>query len=104
MTDEKTEDEWEIDGSLQDLYSILSLKRPHESRGEMELIKRFLIPAGLNRDDFGNWFIRVGDAPVLWSCHIDTVHSLESENDVVQKLLIDKYGILSAEKSSCLGV
>jgi len=96
--------DWEIDTSFEDLYQILSLKRPKNSRGEWELIKRFLIPAGCNRDDFGNWYIRIGEAPVLWSSHTDTVHWVQDpQNDVTQKLAITEDGILSANNSTCLG-
>lgn len=60
------------------LLSILSHRRPHAGKTEEKFIERWIDTVeGMKVDGFGNRYIRIGDAPVLWSCHTDTVHSDE---------------------------
>jgi acetylornithine deacetylase/succinyl-diaminopimelate desuccinylase-like protein len=83
-----------------ELIAMLSLRRPAWSKTEKRLIKTHLLPLGLVDDSFGNLYKRIGDAPVLWSCHTDTVHrqggaqTLSIVNDVVR---------LADKQSNCLG-
>lgn len=89
--------------AITDLMQILRLKRAAGSRGELELIKRFIIPTGANRDEYGNWYLRIGNAPVLWSCHTDSVHhNYTDDQPQTQGLVIDETGVI-ASKAECLG-
>jgi hypothetical protein len=89
---------------LNRLLNILSLKRPANSAGELKLIQRHLVKIpNIIRDDFGNWYVRIGTAPVLWSCHTDTVHVLKHDRDIYQQLSVDAHGFITVKNSSCLG-
>lgn len=57
-----------------ELFDILSISRPHGSTAEVLFCQDVLdaVP-GMQQDGFGNRYVRIGDAPVLWSCHVDTV-------------------------------
>lgn len=59
---------------LDELLSMLSYRRPAGSRTEKRFIREHLAPLGVKPDRFGNQILRIGSAPVLWSCHTDTVH------------------------------
>jgi len=56
------------------LLEILSWARPHGSITEQRFCREYLdtVP-GMQEDAFGNRYLRIGDAPILWSCHVDTV-------------------------------
>jgi acetylornithine deacetylase/succinyl-diaminopimelate desuccinylase-like protein len=83
-----------------ELITMLSLRRPAWSKTERKLINNHLLPLDLVRDGFGNLYKRIGDAPILWSCHTDTVHkqggtqTLSIVNDVVR---------IADKQSNCLG-
>src|SRR5665213_851089 len=85
------------------LLGILGYKRPHNSRTERRCIARFLKPLGLEQDKFGNYWKRIGDAPIMWSSHTDTVHGRKG----IQKLGFaekgSEVGIHEKETSDCLG-
>lgn len=87
------------------LVRMLQHRRPAGSETERDFIRRFIKPLGdVTRDKRGNLYKRIGDAPVLWSAHTDTVHSTGG----FQRLLIRKNGAEIAlahdEKlSTCLG-
>lgn len=57
------------------LFEILSWGRPHDSDTEVQFCKEFIDKAhpDMTRDAFGNRMLRIGTAPILWSCHVDTV-------------------------------
>jgi Peptidase family M28 len=65
------------------LTSMLSYKRPHGSEGERLFVADFLTPYNpeVFIDDKGErlaYVLTSGDTvanPVLWSCHVDTVHA-----------------------------
>jgi len=60
------------------LLSILSHRRPHAGETEEKFIASWIDTiAGMKVDGFGNRYIRIGDSPVMWSCHTDTVHTDE---------------------------
>lgn len=61
--------------SLAELYDILTYCRPADSSEELAMIERFIIPTGATSDTFGNYILRIGDSPIMWSCHTDTVHT-----------------------------
>jgi hypothetical protein len=83
-----------------ELITMLSTRRPAWSRTERAFITKHLEPLGLSSDSFGNLYKRIGSAPVLWSCHTDTVHTqggsqvLSIAADIVQ---------VADKGSNCLG-
>ena len=87
--------------AFRQLQAMLGYCRPAGSRTEEEFISRFIRPLGVFEDPFGNLFKRIGDSPIMWSCHTDTVHRLpgyqfvEIKNDILQ--------LHKQSKSNCLG-
>jgi hypothetical protein len=87
---------------LADLCAMLTTCRPYGSKTEKRFIRDWLEPLGVERDGIGNVYKRIGDAPVLWSCHTDTVHRVGGK----QHIRFDSDGAirLSAKsRSRCLG-
>lgn len=74
------------DESLATLWQMLAYKRPAWGKAEKSFIKRFLAPLGGTTDAKGNIIIEIGSAPVLWSCHTDTVHN----DDGRQTIYLDR--------------
>lgn len=80
---------------MQKLQAILTYCRPHESAGEREFVDRFIKPYQPEEftDSQGNvlaYVVGVGDHPnnpVLWSCHVDTVHKPDAP--VTQTIVYD---------------
>ena len=56
--------------------------RPHGSNTERLFIKRFLAPLKVTRDKGDNIWCRIGESPILWSCHTDTVHKKEGFQNI----------------------
>lgn len=86
-----------------DLYSMLTYMRPHYSGYEEAFITRFLKPLEMRMDSYGNIFKRVGEAPIAWSCHTDTVHRKGGVQYIARD---DKQIVRLAKKeklSNCLG-
>lgn len=83
------------------IVDMLAYKRPHKSASERKFLRRFIEPLGAKMDGHGNFMLRIGDAPVLWSCHTDTVHSKGGK----QKMWYTEKGVLTvnADTGSCLG-
>lgn len=81
------------------LVDMLTYKRPHGSKSERKFINRFIRPLGVREDGFGNLIKVVGNSPVLWSCHTDTVHKSAGR----QSVHLSGDGWLSAPHSDCLG-
>lgn len=81
---------------------MLSTCRPHGSATEHEFIQSFILPYGAEADDFGNLWLRIGNAPILWSSHVDTCHRHEG----MQQCIIDDAGMVrlaNDSPSNCLG-
>lgn len=74
------------------LLEMLTYKRPAGSITEQLFIDRFIVPTGATPDDFGNYWLEVGDSNVLFSSHTDTVH----HSDGFQTVMIGD-GIISVE-------
>lgn len=85
---------------IQSLGGMLSYRRPAGSRSEKAFIRKYLIPFGMNIDRMGNLYKRIGDSPILWSSHTDTVHT----NGGKQKIILSegKYKVFDKD-SNCLG-
>lgn len=84
------------------LWDILQLRRPGGSKTERRFVSRYLDAIGCQSDGYGNRWLKIGDSPVLWSSHTDTVHSKPGK----QKLNYTDGIIALAEgetESSCLG-
>ena len=81
------------------LCEMLTYRRPDRSKAERKFIRRFLEPLGVKIDGHGNLTIRIGDSPIAWCSHTDTVH----KNGGRQKVYITKDDLLFAPKSDCLG-
>lgn len=80
------------------LLEMLTYRRPAGSKSERRFIRRFIRPLGVKQDAAGNLIKRIGDAPVMWSCHTDTVHRQGG-----RQTLMEKDGWITAPYSSCLG-
>ncbi len=59
---------------LDALLEMLKTRRPAWTKSERKWIARWIKPLGVTEDSFGNLSLRIGDVPVLWSSHTDTVH------------------------------
>ena len=84
------------------LKEILRYKRPAWSDSEERFVERFIEPLPtVEFDKFGNAFVTIGngDAPVIFSAHIDTVHR-ESGMQIVKT---NKAGMLYSKGKDCLG-
>ena len=84
---------------MKTLLEMLHYKRPHLSTFEEIFIDSYLRPLpGFYQDEFGNGIVRVGDSPIMWSCHTDTVHSV----DGFQTVTLSEDGTVTSD-GSCLG-
>lgn len=61
---------------LNSLYSIVQYCRADGSEGEQLMIDKHIKPLGVTTDKYGNLYKRIGNAPIIWSSHTDTVHNL----------------------------
>jgi hypothetical protein len=84
------------------LETMLTYRRPSGSGTERAFIKRFIRPLGAEYDGAGNLILKIGDAPVMWSSHTDTVHHKEGLQTVILDGGSYKLG-KEARKSCCLG-
>lgn len=85
---------------LQTIVAMLAYKRPAGSRTERRFIADWIKPLGMSQDKCGNLYKRIGDSPVLWSCHTDTVHKAGGQQKV---RLIDGIATAADLSSNCLG-
>lgn len=95
------------------LIDILSMRREHNSDGEMNFIGKYLTPlqCQLKFDDEGNVLAYVfdnskGKSTVMWSCHIDTMHrnNTKEPERLTQEVWVDDQGIaFVSDKEDCLG-
>src|SRR5260370_1442174 len=68
---------WPVAETGKDLVGLLAMlmyRGPHRSKTERKFINIFLNPLDVVADPFGNRYKKVGEAPVMWSSHTDTVH------------------------------
>ena len=77
--------------------------RPAWSKTEKAFIRKFILPCGALPDKYGNYYHAVGEIPLMWSSHVDTVH----DHKGLQIIGYDKMEIGRAAenkvKSNCLG-
>lgn len=83
------------------LVGMLAYRRPAGSKTERRFIREYIAPLGMTVDKLGNLYKRIGDAPVMWSCHTDTVHRMGGMQtlEVAGNLI----GIPKGSISNCLG-
>lgn len=88
----------EITPRVATLLEMLTYKRPAYSPTEAAFIARYLTPLGIQRDDGGNLWLQIGNSPILWSSHTDTVHKQDGRQTI-------EYGdgVVTASRSNCLG-
>jgi hypothetical protein len=87
--------------TLDTLQEMLMWRRPGGSKSERKFIAKYIEPLGVNKDLQGNLIKRIGDAPVLWSCHTDTVHNQGGIQPVERAG--DVMALPSRKVSNCLG-
>lgn len=90
----------DVDTELLAFIEMLTYMRPAGSKTEREFIAKFIKPLGAEPDNFGNYWVVVGDSKVLWSSHTDTVHKAAGKQTI---LYSDDTGRLSTKEGSCLG-
>lgn len=83
---------------LESIVAMLGYKRPAGSKTERAFIRDWIRPLGVQQDKAGNLYKRIGDSPVMWSCHTDTVH-----RDGGQQRVVFEDGICTTRASNCLG-
>lgn len=88
--------------ALPELINMLKVRRPSSSPTERRFVDHFLRPHGLTEDAYGNLHKRIGTAPVLWSCHTDTVHHRGGLQHITTKGGIIKLAP-TEKQSNCLG-
>lgn len=85
------------------LLEMIATRRPAGSKSERRWIEKWILPLGVEVDNFGNLHKRIGTEPVLWSSHTDTVH----KQGGTQLVAMDRQGeiYLPAKEtiSNCLG-
>jgi hypothetical protein len=88
---------------IDDLIEMLTYRRPSGSLSEQEFIRKFIMSVGAEPDGFGNFCLKIGDLPILWSCHTDTVHRYDGRQKL--KISKDMMATLSDKNfmSNCLG-
>lgn len=91
---------------LGELLDMLTYCRPMESPAEHAYIDRYIaVLPGIARDPIGNWIVTIGESPILWSSHTDTVHNRSDRQTVHYD---PASGIValsqrSKRRSNCLG-
>jgi hypothetical protein len=86
---------------MEQFFEMLKYRRPMDSDTELEFIYKFLAPLGVEMDDAGNVYKRIGESNILWSSHTDTVH----HSDGYQEIKVTDTRVMLAEGSgsNCLG-
>ena len=89
----------------QTLWDMLQTMRPANSAAEKAFIKKHLDSVkGMKHDSYGNRYIRIGKAPVAWSCHTDTVHKQSGSQRIVYNKNKGIIALSQFEKqANCLG-
>jgi hypothetical protein len=85
---------------LQTIVAMLGYRRPAGSKTERRFIADWIKPLGMSQDKCGNLYKRIGDSPILWSCHTDTVHKAGGQQAV---RLLDGIATVADHSSNCLG-
>lgn len=86
-----------------ELEAMLRWRRPARSKTEKRFVREYIDSIrGIASDTYGNRFIRIGSAPVLWSSHTDSVHNIGGQQSIMRDG--DFVRLRANEKqSNCLG-
>ena len=87
-----------IESRINTLLTMLTYKRPARSESEEAFIARYITSLGTLPDGYGNYWLTIGDSPILWSSHTDTVHKTPG----MQKVVFGD-GIATVHNGECLG-
>lgn len=102
MTKEKNARRYSDAPDSEALFYMLQTMRPAGSKTEDDFIRQWIQPLGTETDGYGNEIIRIGDSPVMFSSHTDTVHSLDGYQKIKHKA--GWISLANDEKrASCLG-
>ena len=87
------------------LWDMMQTMRPAGSKTETAFVKKYLDSIkGMKADSYGNRYIRIGTAPVAWSCHTDTVHRTDGKQRIIYNKNKGIIALSSSEKTAtCLG-
>ena len=85
------------------ILPMLTYKRPAGSKAEKAFIKEYIAPLGVTVDRAGNLTKRIGDAPVLWSSHTDTVHFTGGRQAIAYGDGVATLNDMSKAGPNCLG-
>jgi hypothetical protein len=83
------------------LLDILSYRRRADSKAENAVIQQYIAPLGAMPDSFGNYVLRIGNAPILYSSHTDSVHKDGGRQNV--QMLAGVISLSRKSSSNCLG-
>lgn len=90
--------------ALGEYLKMLGTMRPHGTGAPDSFAKDWLTPLGAKRDACGNYLLAIGDAPVIWSSHIDTVHRKEGKQRLTYSNgLLRLHSEARKGDSNCLG-
>lgn len=89
------------------LCDMLAYCRPNGSKAERSFIGDYIVPLGVKFDKKGNAHKIIGNVPVIWSCHTDTVHTKGGRQKIVywtEGKDNDMFvGTRDDQKTGCLG-
>lgn len=91
--------------SVPDLKELMSYRRAHNSAGEKEYIKRFIMPLkpkiiSTAQMEPMAFFVYVGTSNIMFTSHVDTVHM---KTDVVRQKVLFKDGLYCKGDNQPLG-
>lgn len=89
------------------LLEMLTYKRPAGSYAELQFLGRYL-PECATIDDYGNYHATIGESPILWSCHTDTVHRTDGRQTIAYDpqsgdIRLSRRSRRGRDRSTCLG-
>ena len=102
MTRTMTRTHAQTEPDMKTLWQMLQTMRPAGSKTEEDFIRDFIAPLGATEDGFGNMILRIGDAPIMFTSHTDTVHRKAGTQRIVQKAGLVKLSATEKD-ASCLG-
>lgn len=86
---------------MEQLLDMLTYRRPAGSKTERKFIAKYVASLdGMQSDSFGNLSVRIGSAPIMWSCHTDTVHKIGGQQAVQ---MVEDVASVGDKGSNCLG-
>lgn len=89
--------------NVEAMAEMLRYRRPHKSKTERRFLQRFISTLkDMKHDKYGNRYTRIGTAPIMYSCHSDSVHHRAGLQDIA--ISGNVFKLASREKiSNCLG-